>query len=49
MNPPMILEKPTVGDPAPDVELRDETDQLVRLSALWQVRPLALLFVRHFG
>lgn len=43
------LTKPGVGDSAPDVELPDDTDRLVRLSALWQERPLALLFVRHFG
>ena len=40
---------PGVGDAAPDVELREDTGQVIRLSALWQERPLALLFVRHFG
>jgi len=41
--------KPSVGDAAPDIELRDDTSQLIRLSALWQEQPLALFFVRHFG
>lgn len=41
--------KPEVGDAAPDLELRDNTSPLVRLSTLWRERPLALLFVRHFG
>lgn len=40
---------PGVGDMAPDVELLDHTGQLLRLSSLWHERPLALLFVRHFG
>jgi len=41
--------RPGVGDSAPDVELRDDSGQLIRLSAVWKERPLALLFVRHFG
>ena len=41
--------KPAVGEAAPDVELRDDAGRLVRLSALRHERPLALLFVRHFG
>lgn len=45
MNP----SEPGVGDTAPDVELRDDHDHPVRLSAIWHEQPLALLFVRHFG
>jgi peroxiredoxin len=43
------LTKPGVDDSAPDVELRDDTGKQINLSVLWQERPLALLFVRHFG
>ncbi len=38
-----------VGDRAADVELRDEHGADVRLSQLWQERPVVLAFVRHFG
>ncbi len=38
-----------VGDRAVDVELQDEHGAEVRLSRLWQERPVVLAFVRHFG
>ena len=38
-----------VGGRAADVELRDEQGMEVRLSRLWQERPVVLAFVRHFG
>lgn len=41
--------RPTPGEAAPDVELRDDAGQPVRLSVLWRERPLVLLFVRHLG
>ena len=34
---------------APDLELQDTAGQQVRLSNLWQERPLLLAFTRHFG
>jgi len=34
---------------APDLELQDTAGQQVRLSSLWQERPLLLAFTRHFG
>jgi peroxiredoxin len=40
---------PQPGDPAPDAELPDHEDRLVRLSSLWVERPLLVLFWRHFG
>lgn len=43
--------QPTVGAAAPDAELRDPADAVVRLSDLWRGSPggLALVFLRHFG
>jgi hypothetical protein len=38
-----------VGEPAPDLVLLDAEEREVRLSALWRERPLALIFLRHFG
>ena len=38
-----------VGDPAPDLVLLDAEERPVFLSALWKERPLALIFLRHFG
>jgi peroxiredoxin len=38
-----------LGDKAPDVVLRDSNDDEIRLSSLWRERPLALVFLRHFG
>jgi len=32
-----------------DVTLKDAGDHPVRLGSLWQDRPAALVFVRHFG
>lgn len=40
---------PQVGDPAPDFSLMDMNNMPVRLSNLWQTKPLLLLFWRHFG
>lgn len=40
---------PAVGDPAPDLELRDDAGRPARLAALWQAQPLLLFFARHFG
>ncbi len=38
-----------VGDPAPDLILRDQDGVEVRLSSYWRERPVALIFLRHFG
>jgi hypothetical protein len=38
-----------VGDAAPDLVLVDAEERPVFLSALWQERALALIFLRHFG
>ena len=38
-----------VGDLAPDLSLLDADEQPVALSSLWKRRPLALIFLRHFG
>jgi len=32
-----------------DVVLKDDTGQDVRLGDLWQDRPAALIFLRHYG
>lgn len=37
------------GDPAPDLELRDESGLPVRMSSTWAERPAVLLFWRHWG
>jgi len=34
---------------APDIELMDVNRNPVRLSSLWQAKPLLLAFTRHFG
>lgn len=39
----------SVGCPAPDVEVRDDRGQHIRLSALWTAGPLVLVFIRHLG
>jgi len=38
-----------VGDPAPDLTLRDEDGQETTLSAFWRQGATALVFIRHFG
>jgi peroxiredoxin len=38
-----------VGEPAPDLRLRDPQEDEVRLSALWAEAPLVVIFLRHFG
>jgi peroxiredoxin len=40
---------PQVGEPAPDVELRDESGSPVKLSDFWRNGAVALIFIRHFG
>jgi peroxiredoxin len=37
------------GDSAPDLRLRDSSGAEVALADLWRERPLALVFLRHFG
>ena len=37
------------NDPAPDLELPDTEEKLVRLSSLWKRQVLVLAFTRHFG
>ena len=37
------------NDPAPDLELATMTGETLRLSALWQTKPVLLAFTRHFG
>ena len=39
----------SAGDAAPDLVLLDAQERPVFLSALWKERPLALIFLRHFG
>jgi hypothetical protein len=43
------MEELSVGDPAPDLVLLDAEERPVFLSMLWKERPLALIFLRHFG
>ena len=38
-----------VGDAAPDVSVQDETGGEVQLARYWSERPVAFVFVRHFG
>ena len=38
-----------VGDPAPDDTLTDTEGQQVTLAGLWKEKPVALVFLRHFG
>jgi peroxiredoxin len=40
---------PQVGDPAPDLEIRDSTGTRRQLHELWADGPALLLFWRHFG
>lgn len=37
------------GDLAPDLSLLDADERPVALSSLWKGKPLALIFLRHFG
>jgi len=39
----------SVGDAAPDLVLLDAEERSLLLSALWRERPLAAIFLRHFG
>jgi hypothetical protein len=32
-----------------DIELSDWRGQTLRLGALWEERPVVLVFIRHFG
>ena len=43
------MQELSVGDPAPDLVLLDAEERPVFLSALFRERPLALIFLRHFG
>lgn len=43
------MQELSVGDAAPDLVLLDGAERPVFLSALWKERPLALIFLRHFG
>ena len=47
----MAHEEPRVdrGDIAPDAWLKDEMGAEVQLAACWRERPVALVFIRHFG
>jgi peroxiredoxin len=38
-----------IGTAAPDFTMPDQTGNLVRLSSLWQQKPLVLVFARHLG
>ena len=42
---------PTIGQPAPDVTLRDEHDEALALRDLWlrAERGIVLSFLRHYG
>ena len=46
MDQPMDI---AAGDQAPDACLKNEHGHDVRLSTFWRERPVALVFVRHFG
>jgi peroxiredoxin len=37
------------GDPAPDATLTDTEGAELTLSSLWKEKPVALVFLRHFG
>lgn len=39
----------SAGDRAPDACLWDEEGDEVQLATFWRERPVALVFVRHFG
>jgi peroxiredoxin len=38
-----------LGDPAPDLELKDTSGKVVRLSDYWKDKPVLLIYWRHFG
>lgn len=44
-----LMLPPQVGDDAPDIRLRDATDESVALSDFWADGPALLLLWRHFG
>lgn len=37
------------NDPAPDLDIKTATGDVIRLSSLWADRTLVLAFTRHFG
>jgi len=39
----------TLGHPAPNLALPDDSGEEVQLSEVWRKQSLVLLFVRHFG
>ena len=38
-----------VGQPMPELILRDADERAVRASDLWREQPIVLVFLRHFG
>jgi len=38
-----------IGQPAPDIALRNSDSATVSLSDAWQDTPVLLSFLRHFG
>ena len=44
-----VANAPQIGDRAPDVELEDQTGEIVRLGSFWRNGPALLLFWRHYG
>lgn len=38
-----------VGQPLPELILRDADERPVRVSDLWREEPIVLVFLRHFG
>lgn len=37
------------ADPAPDLDVKTATGEVIRLSSLWADKTLVLAFTRHFG
>jgi len=37
------------NDPAPDIDIKMASGNVIRLSALWAEKTLVLAFTRHFG
>jgi peroxiredoxin len=37
------------NDPAPDLDIKTVTGDVIRLSSLWAENTLVLAFTRHFG
>lgn len=47
--PTKTIKQLKFNDPAPDLEITTGTGERIRLSSLWEEKPLLLVFTRHFG